>query len=83
MGLGKFISGITRSSPPEQTMEGEHRTLPPAVAELVLRKQRVLKDRLPKPGSPEAAIAERFDRQIQAAWEEHERSNAEASGSDE
>lgn len=66
-----FKSTINRLTGREDTLEGKidpREQLPEEVAELVERKRRVLKDKIPAPGTPEEALAERFDKQIEEAW---------------
>lgn len=70
-----YISNILRKSKPEETIEGEvsasRSSVPREVAELMDRKRRALGDKIPKPGTPEAVIEARFDKQIREALERH------------
>lgn len=69
-----FKSAINRLTGREDTLEGQidpREQVPIEVAELIERKRRVLKDKIPAPGTPEEAIANRFDKQIEEAWIKH------------
>lgn len=71
MGFRSTIQSLTNRS---ETVEGDvdpRHEMPAEIVELIQRKQRAMGDKIPKPGTPEEVIAQRFDEQIKTAWENH------------